>query len=59
MGGTELVAKPWVTDSIPEGFCFWPLDEDWDQFEPLIVNALERVLVLGTAGTRKVTCWCA
>lgn len=42
MGGFEPVAKPWRVDPIPASFQFQLLDEDWDQFEILMQNALRR-----------------
>ncbi len=49
MGGFEPVAKPWKMDPIPSSFQFQLLDEDWDQFEILMVNAIHRTPVLETA----------
>ena len=49
MGGFEPVAKPWKVDPIPADFQFQLLDEDWDQFEPLMKNALHRTPVLADA----------
>jgi 4-methylaminobutanoate oxidase (formaldehyde-forming) len=40
MGGFEPVAKPWKVDPVPSTFRFELLDEDWDQFEPLMTNAI-------------------
>ena len=42
MGGFEPVAKPWRVDPIPADFQFQLLGEDWDQFEPLMKNAIHR-----------------
>jgi len=42
MGGFEPEAKPWAVDPIPATFQFQLLDEDWDQFEPLMTNAIHR-----------------
>ena len=39
MGGFEPKAKPWRVDPIPSTFQFQLLDEDWDQFEPLMTAA--------------------
>ncbi|HET9047242.1 MAG TPA: FAD-dependent oxidoreductase [Casimicrobiaceae bacterium] len=52
MGGFEPVAKPWNVDPIPEGFEFQLLPEDWDQFEPLMQNAIHRTPCLETAEIR-------
>ena len=38
MGGFEPQAKPWRVDPIPATFQFQLLDEDWDQFEPLMTQ---------------------
>ena len=49
MGGFELQAKPWRVDPIPADFQFQLLGEDWDQFEPLMHNAIHRTPCLETA----------
>jgi glycine cleavage system aminomethyltransferase T/glycine/D-amino acid oxidase-like deaminating enzyme len=49
MGGFEPQAKPWKVDPIPASFQFELLDEDWDQFEPLMTNAMHRTPCLETA----------
>jgi 4-methylaminobutanoate oxidase (formaldehyde-forming) len=49
MGGFEPVAKPWKVDPIPSTFQFQLLDEDWDQFEILMQNALQRTPCLEKA----------
>ncbi len=49
MGGFEPLAKPWKVDPIPADFQFQLLDEDWDQFEPLMTNAIHRTPCLETA----------
>ena len=49
MGGFEPVAKPWKVDPIPATFQFELLDEDWDQFEPLMTKAIHRTPCLETA----------
>ncbi len=49
MGGFEPQAKPWKMDPIPSTFQFQLLDEDWDQFEPLMTAALHRTPCLETA----------
>jgi 4-methylaminobutanoate oxidase (formaldehyde-forming) len=52
MGGFEPVAKPWNVEPIPDGFEFQLLAEDWDQFEPLMRNAIHRTPCLETAEIR-------
>jgi len=49
MGGFEPIAKPWKVDPIPATFQFELLGEDWDQFEPLMTNAIHRTPCLETA----------
>jgi glycine cleavage system aminomethyltransferase T/glycine/D-amino acid oxidase-like deaminating enzyme len=49
MGGFEPLAKPWKVDPIPSTFQFQLLDEDWDQFEPLMTNAIHRTPCLESA----------
>jgi 4-methylaminobutanoate oxidase (formaldehyde-forming) len=49
MGGFEPKAKPWRVDPIPSTFQFQLLDEDWEQFEPLMLNAIHRTPCLETA----------
>ena len=49
MGGFEPAAKPWRVDPIPSTFQFQLLDEDWDQFEILMTNAIHRTPCLETA----------
>jgi glycine cleavage system aminomethyltransferase T/glycine/D-amino acid oxidase-like deaminating enzyme len=52
MGGFDPWAKPWGMDGIPEGFSFGTLPEDWDKFEPLMRNAIQRVPALASARVR-------
>jgi 4-methylaminobutanoate oxidase (formaldehyde-forming) len=52
MGGFDPWAKPWGTDSIPEGFSFQTLKEDWEKFEILMTNAVKRLPDLETAEVR-------
>jgi glycine cleavage system aminomethyltransferase T/glycine/D-amino acid oxidase-like deaminating enzyme len=49
MGGFEPLAKPWKVDPIPASFQFELLDEDWNQFEVLMTNAIHRTPCLETA----------
>ena len=49
MGGFEPKAKPWTVDPIPATFRFQLLGEDWDQFEPLMRNAMHRTPALENA----------
>ncbi len=53
MGGFEPDAKPWGMEGLPDDFEFRLLPEDWDQFEPLMNNAIRRVPSLATAGIKQ------
>jgi sarcosine dehydrogenase len=55
MGGYERNPIPWAKAGIPEGFNFTLLESNWDHFEQLMEQALERVPALETAGVRDLT----
>ena len=55
MGGFEPVAKPWGMKGIPDQFAFTELNEDWDQFQIFMDNAIKRCPVLETAQVRHLT----
>lgn len=50
VGCFEKVAKPWGADGIPENFCFDSLPEDFDHFERILMQAIERVPLLANTG---------
>lgn len=50
LGAFEPVAKPWALDGIPAGFEFDQLPEDFDHFEPILADAVNRMPMLATAG---------
>ena len=50
VGAFERTAKPWGMDGIPDDFAFDQLPDDWDHFEPVMKNAMERLPILETAG---------
>ncbi len=54
MGGYEPNPKPWAVDGIPRGFNYTLLEQDWDHFQPLMEQALERAPVLQSAGIREL-----
>jgi sarcosine dehydrogenase len=54
MGGYELNPIAWADDGIPKDFEFQLLDEDWDHFEPHMIQAIERVPALSTAGVKQM-----
>ncbi len=53
MGGFEPRAKPWAVETVPEPFEFQLLPDDWDQFEILMTNAIQRVPALETAEVKR------
>ena len=50
VGWFEPVAKPWGMDGIPASFEFDSLPNDLDHIEPLLVDAIRRVPILGQSG---------
>ena len=50
IGAFELKAKPWGMDGIREDFCFDQLPDDFDHFQPILENAINRMPMLETAG---------
>ena len=50
LGAFEPEAKPWGMDGIPEDFEFDTLQEDFDHFEPILEQAIERLPILAEAG---------
>ncbi|MGI9482672.1 MAG: FAD-dependent oxidoreductase, partial [Hyphomicrobiales bacterium] len=52
VGCFEPLAKPVDPDSLGEDFSFQLLPEDWNHFEPMMMNALHRLPVLETAQVR-------
>ena len=49
LGAFEPVSKPWTLD-IPKDFEFDQLPEDFDHFEPILEQAVERLPMLAEAG---------
>ncbi len=54
LGAFEPVSKPWPSlesrKRIPEDFCFDQLPEDFDHFQPILEQAINRMPMLETAG---------
>ncbi|WP_283638859.1 GcvT family protein [Marinovum algicola] len=50
LGAFEPVAKPWGMAGIPESFEFDQLPEDFDHFEPILEQAVNRMPLLAEAG---------
>ncbi|MEQ9487969.1 MAG: FAD-dependent oxidoreductase [Alphaproteobacteria bacterium] len=53
-GATELRAKPWGMEGIPNDFCFDEIPPDYDHFLPSIANAGNRMPVINTVGLQTV-----
>ncbi len=54
MGGYEPNPISWADGGLPQSFEYQLLDSNWDHFEPLMIQALERVPALQTAGVRQL-----
>jgi 4-methylaminobutanoate oxidase (formaldehyde-forming) len=50
LGAFEPVAKPWGMNGIPDSFEFDQLPEDFEHFEPILEQAVERMPMLAEAG---------
>ncbi len=50
VGAFEPKAKPWGMDGIRDDFMFDTLPEDWDHFQPILENAMNRLPLFQTAG---------
>ncbi len=55
MGGYEPNPIVWARNGIPESFYFSLLNDNWEQFEQLMEQAMIRVPALETAGIRTLT----
>ncbi|MEM7431536.1 MAG: FAD-dependent oxidoreductase [Pseudomonadota bacterium] len=56
VGAFEPQAKPWGMDGIAEDFCFDEIAGDFDHFEPVLADAMERIPALQDAGIQKFFC---
>ncbi len=56
VGAFEGSAKPWGMDGIAEDFCFDEIAGDFDHFEPILYDAMERIPALQNAGIQKFFC---
>ena len=50
LGAFEPNAKPWAMNGIPDSFEFDQLPEDFDHFEPILEDAINRMPMLAEAG---------
>jgi 4-methylaminobutanoate oxidase (formaldehyde-forming) len=56
VGAFEPTAKPWGMDGIAEDFCFDEIAGDFEHFEPVLHDAMQRVPALQDAGLQKFFC---
>jgi 4-methylaminobutanoate oxidase (formaldehyde-forming) len=56
VGAFEPSAKPWGMEGIAEDFCFDEIAGDFDHFEPILYDAMERIPALQDAGIQKFFC---
>lgn len=56
LGCFEKTAKPWGHNGIPEEFCFDTLPEDLEHFEPILLQAIDRVPMLAEVGIQLFFC---
>jgi len=56
VGAFEPSAKPWGMNGIAEDFCFDEIAGDFDHFEPILHDAMERIPALQNAGIQKFFC---
>ena len=54
MGGYDLDPKPCALEGIPKDWTFKLIDPDWEQFESLSTQAMERVPALADAPVRQL-----
>ena len=55
MGGFEPMAKTWGVKEIPDNFEYTQLDEDWDQMDLFIQNAIIRCPAFAETGVTNLT----
>lgn len=56
VGAFEPNARPWGQDGIAEDFCFDEIAGDFDHFQPVLEDAMERLPALQDAGIQKFFC---
>ncbi|MDH3532814.1 MAG: FAD-dependent oxidoreductase [Gammaproteobacteria bacterium] len=56
VGAFEPSARPWGMDGIAEDFCFDEIAGDFEHFEPVLQDALQRIPALQNAGMQKFFC---
>ncbi len=56
VGAFEPRAKAWGIEGIPDDFCFDEIAGDFEHFEPILADAMERIPALQDAGIQKFFC---
>jgi 4-methylaminobutanoate oxidase (formaldehyde-forming) len=56
VGAFEPRARPWGMEGIPEDFCFDEIAGSFDHMEPVLIQAMQRIPALQTAGIQKFFC---
>ncbi|MDA0706229.1 MAG: FAD-dependent oxidoreductase [Proteobacteria bacterium] len=56
VGAFEPSAKPWGMGGIAEDFCFDEIAGDFEHFEPVLEDAMQRIPALQDAGIQKFFC---
>jgi 4-methylaminobutanoate oxidase (formaldehyde-forming) len=56
VGAFEPHARPWGVDGIPDDFAFGEIAGDFAHFEPVLLDAMNRVPALEKAGIQKFFC---
>ena len=54
MGGYEPDPQAWTSGDVPDDFAFRLFDDDFDHFEPHMLNAIARVPALAKVGVRRM-----
>jgi 4-methylaminobutanoate oxidase (formaldehyde-forming) len=56
VGAFEPQARPWGAGGIPDDFSFGEIEGDFSHFEPVLLDAMQRVPALEKAGIQKFFC---
>ena len=56
VGAFEPNSRPWGAEGIPDDFCFDEIAGSFEHMEPVLMDAMERVPALQTAGIQKFFC---
>jgi len=54
MGGYESNPRAWTTGDVADDFAFKLFDDDFDHFEPHMINAIARIPALAEVGVRRM-----